>query len=354
MYPHPTSEIDLNDVKIAAICLLAVSIIALLLVRRWPVVLVGWLWYLGLLVPVIGIVQVGGQAMADRYTYLPQIGIAMALVWTADGLLRWINQCARYFALDFRPLAAIAIACIVAALAAVGWRQTTFWRNSESLWTRDLSMYADRNAVANYNLGMTVADLGRHEEAIALYRKALTAIPDDQDSFINMGLSLAALGRYDEAVKAYSKAIELKSSVWIAHKNLGLALKEQGKVADAVAEWRKAIDLRFEQEKKEIPDLLATTARILAASPDDKLRNPAEAIVLATRAVVATKHADATALDTQAIAYAAAGRFSDALTASREALELLPESVASNAVQIAAIRDRMDLYHQGKPYRDAK
>ena len=187
--------------QVAAAVLLLVSITAAAV--RWrrqrPYLLVGWLWYVGMLVPVIGLVQFGGQAEADRFTYLPQIGLAVALVWTAaDACRAWPR---------FRPIGAVAATCAVMILAVAAWRQTSYWRDSETLWTRTLAC-TSRNAVAHNNLGIALADRGRIDEAIEQYRKALDINPDYVEAHNNLGIALASCGRIDEAIEHYRKALE--------------------------------------------------------------------------------------------------------------------------------------------------
>ena len=242
LYPHPTTEVDTRLAIGCGIGLIIISAVAVLMARRWPVLIVGWLWYLGMLVPVIQVLQVGGAAMADRYTYLPQIGIAMALVWTADALVARL-RC--------RTTATLAASCIMALLIVCAWRQTTFWRDSESLWARDLSMFSARNAVGNYNLGLTLYNKGNYEESIVLYNRALAASPDDSDTYINLGLAQAAIGHNEEAIASYNKAIGLDSTSWLAHEKLGLLLRDQGKVAESMTQLRSAIDLASTQDHEE-------------------------------------------------------------------------------------------------------
>jgi len=282
---------------------------------------------------VIQIVQVGGAAMADRYTYLPQVGIAMALVWTADLLVAGLRS---------RAIASLAASCIIALLIVCAWRQTTFWRDSESLWTRDLSMFGAHNAVGNYNLGMTLAEKGRNEEAISLYHHALAASPNDADTYINLGLAEAALDRNDDAIASYNKAIALNSTEWQAHKNLGVLLRDHGKLAEGVEQLRLAVDLKLSEEHEEMPGDLRSCAWILATTLEDKLRNPAQAIELAQRAAKATKNADPEVLDTLAAAYAAAGRFNEAIAQDHLAIEGLAKMNRGNEAIIRDIRQRID------------
>src|SRR5208283_904329 len=160
--------------------------------RKRPWLLVGWLWYVGMLVPVIGLVQFGAQAEADRYTYLPQIGLTLALVWTASELWRGFP----------RPIGAVAATCLLTILLASAWRQTRYWRDSETLWTHALAC-TSQNPVAHGNLGLALLRCGQVDKAVAHFQKALEIKPDYVDARINLGLALARRGQVDGAIGHY-------------------------------------------------------------------------------------------------------------------------------------------------------
>ena len=149
--------------------------------RRFPYLFVGWFWYVGMLVPMIGLVQVGLQAMADRYTYLPQIGLCVAVVWgVAHAVAR--RPCVR-------RACGVASALVVLVLMGCSWRQTSYWRDSETLWTRTLAC-TSQNAVAHNNFGIVLAARGRDDAAIDHYRQALDIDPDNVDAHNNLGNAL--------------------------------------------------------------------------------------------------------------------------------------------------------------------
>ena len=203
--------------------------------------LVGWLWYLGMLVPVIGLLQVGGQTMADRYTYLPQIGLALGLVWAvtdlADFLAARAGSAVRRAG---RFLLALSAAGIIAALAVDAWRQTGYWRNSETLWVRDM-MYP--NLVAHYNLGLALAKTDRHREAIEQYQAALAIDPNDRDTHNNLGLSYEALGKLDDAAREFRWILAEIQKAVEADNKLAEELQLQGKSSEA-QEHRRAGERR--------------------------------------------------------------------------------------------------------------
>jgi tetratricopeptide (TPR) repeat protein len=235
---------------------------------RRPYLLVGWLWYLGTLVPVIGIVQVGSQAMADRYTYVPFIGLSVAVVWgLADLVAAWHVPRAV-------PAAAAAVAlagCVVASCV-----QTVYWHDPMSLWGHALDV-TQGNYVAHYQLGVALQEQGNVAEAQKHYESALrlnpaypqphnnlgvileaagrleealrhllTAIqlePTYADAYNNLGMVLAHMGKADQAADAFSRAVALDPAHVKAHFNLGIVLEKKGRLADAVVQYRAAIGL---------------------------------------------------------------------------------------------------------------
>jgi tetratricopeptide (TPR) repeat protein len=200
-YPHPPTPPAWRPLA-AVLGLAGLSTAAWLGRRTQPWLLVGWLWYLGMLVPVIGIVQVGSQGMADRYTYLPEIGLAIAIVWAASTALRSPTRKRGNL-----PIVA-AVAILLAVLMAMSWRQTSYWRSSEALWTRALDCTGDDNVVAHINLGWALKDQGRLGEAIEQYRRALEIRPDSAEARNKLGVALALQGKLDEALAEFILAVK--------------------------------------------------------------------------------------------------------------------------------------------------
>ena len=179
-YPHPENHLPVWEVIAAFLVLAGITVGALCSWRR-PYLLVGWLWYLGMMVPTIGLVQVGFQSMADRYTYLPQVGLSVALAWGVAEVARsWSYR---------RWVCGLGSALVLAGLMACAWLQTSYWRNSETLWTHAVACTA-QNAKAHSYLGMALADLGRSDEAIAHFRKALEIKPDEAEASLHLGYVL--------------------------------------------------------------------------------------------------------------------------------------------------------------------
>ncbi len=187
-YPHPEGNLPAWKIIGAMLVLAAISAGVWAYRRRRPYLLVGWLWYLGILVPVIGLVQVGLQAMADRYTYLTQIGLYISLVWAGADLCRsWSYR---------RWLCRAASSLVLVILMGCAWRQTSFWCDSEALWTHALAC-TSWNKVAYSNLARALADRGQVDAAIAHYQKALEIKPDFAEAHYSLGNALARRGQVD-------------------------------------------------------------------------------------------------------------------------------------------------------------
>ena len=427
---------------------------------------------MGMLVPVIGLVQVGGQAMADRYTYLPQIGLLIALAWLAkDSLVSW----------PYRTLAyGVSATLILGVLMGCAWRQTTYWHDGETLWSHavDVTPY---NATAHFNYGNILADHKKTEAAIAHYRTALQLQPKNGDVYNNLGNLLTKVKRYDEAIEdlriaiqfdpkdafahnnlglafayakqpeeaidEYRKALALKPGYVTALDNLGLLLQDekrldeagevyeqslkfepedadvcynmgvvrinQGRIDDAIAYFRRVLELkptyvlayhnlgvltsgrgqldeaiacfgraaqldsknpssrnlfdeamaRREQIKSDVaaqrellrehPDdvnLLNRIAWTLATNPTTSIRNGAEAVQLAGRAVQLSQSRNSISLGILAAAYAETGQYAKAVESQQQALALAANE--NNAKRIDSLRARLKVYQAGSPYRD--
>jgi tetratricopeptide (TPR) repeat protein len=232
LYPHPGDSISVGNAIGALLVLAGISAVAMAFRRRCPYLLVGWLWYLGMLVPVSGVAQAGSQARADRFTYLPQIGLCIALVWGAAGACR--SRPGR------RWLGGIGSALVLAALAGCAWRQASFWHDSEILWNRALACTSG-NYMAHYNLGLVLAGRHRLGEAIDHYRLAMEIDPQCAESYNNMGVALVQLGRLDEALAQYRQAVAIRPDYAMARCNLGTVLANGGRTGEAIEQFHKAL-----------------------------------------------------------------------------------------------------------------
>ena len=232
-YPHPGKALPFWKIALALILLIAISNAAFNWRKQRPWLLSGWLWYLGMLVPVIGLVQAGDLARADRYTYLPQIGLYLLLTWGAADL------CAR---LPHRRLLLGSLATTaIAALALTAHRQTSHWRDSETLWNHALACDPD-HLLAHENLGAALDSKGRIPEAISHYQRAVEIKPDYDMAQNNLGLDLFLTGRLSEAVPHFQKALEVKPAYAAAHNNLANVFLQTGQFEDAASHYRKALE----------------------------------------------------------------------------------------------------------------
>jgi tetratricopeptide (TPR) repeat protein len=224
LYPLPTT-LTIAQGLFAAAILGVISFLTILSAKRHPYFLVGWLWYLGMLVPVIGLVQVGSQSMADRYTYLPLIGVFIMLAWGmriiagSDGLRR----------------AAMSAAAIVLLVACTGytWYQIGYWKNSVTLFGHAAEVVPG-NYIAHEALGLVLAKSGRLDEAISQYTESLRIWPEYERALIGMGNVLVRQGRMEEAASFANRALRLKPDSSEAHFLLGYVLMKQGKNDEAL------------------------------------------------------------------------------------------------------------------------
>jgi tetratricopeptide (TPR) repeat protein len=195
---------------------------------------VGWLWFIGMLVPVIGLVQITFYSHADRYTYLPQIGLWVAGTWTVAELAgHWWNR---------RRLLGALAALILLSLFVGAQRQVPYWRDNFSLWSRVLECNPADPAAYN-ELGLALVGQGKVDEAIAQYREALRVDPSYAKADFNLGLAMERQGRMNEASAAYREALQVKPNYGEAHNNLGFVLYRQGRLDEAIAEYREALRL---------------------------------------------------------------------------------------------------------------
>lgn len=240
-YPHAADHLSPWKVALAAVLLGGITALAIVWRRKRPYLLVGWLWYLVALFPVIGFIQVGLQSRADRYSYLPQIGIYIALTWAlADWSLRWNRR---------RVVFAGAAAIVIGALAWQARIQTSYWKSTESLWNHTLEVTTD-NDVAHYNVATLLLNRDQVDEAISHYQKALDIRSDNRETHYHLsvallhtslGNALARKGRLDEALVHYRKAVELRDDFADAHSNLASLLARKGETAEAIAHYEKAL-----------------------------------------------------------------------------------------------------------------
>ncbi len=317
LYPFPDS-LPLWKPTGALALLLAATVAAVMAIRRYPYVTVGWFWYLGMLVPVIGIVQVGSQAMADRYTYIPLIGLFLIIAWGGYDLLRRGSS-------RRAPLAALCV-LMVATLAVATWNQSRHWRDSKTLWARALTVTTENwrahtlygtmlaaeglksEAIVHFTeairiqpvyagiytqLGAALTDLGRPDEAIPHYRDALRLQPDFAPAHDGLGNALAGKGLLTEAISHFAQALRANPNNPISHFRLGSALDNLGRVDEAITDYKEALRLRpdFAPAHSALGNALAGQGLLeeavshyeqaLSVNPDDPLTHNRLAVALA-------------------------------------------------------------------------
>ena len=349
----------------ASAILLAITGVAWWQRKSAPYLLIGWLWFLGTLVPVTGLVQVGGAIMADRYTYLPSIGIFMAVAfWLFDRLPVKIFQ-----ALTVLPL----IACVI-----LTEKQLAYWRNSETLFRHAVAV-TDNNLMAHVNLGSALADDNRPAEALAEFQVAAPLAPFDYAIFQAAGDALLKLDRPQDALSQFSLWLAQAPNSPEAHAAAGRAQAALGNTAAAADEFATAIRLNpfyaephLEQAKlyfqqgadKQADDelraavraqpedvqTLVSVAYCLAASTNAAVRDGQSALDLAFKANELSAGRQAAVYDVLGMAFAATGDFTNAAAAAENALELTPSAKAEAA---GAIQQRLRLYREGKPWSES-
>ena len=400
LYPY---RLDFDPVMVAAAAAALAAVTALFLWqgRRRPYLAVGWLWYVGMLVPVIGLVQVGSQSYADRYTYLPTIGLLVALVWFVGERVA-----------GSRPGRAVAGGVSVLALAGLSVatvRQVPVWKDTVTLFGHALAV-TGVNPVAQEKLGEALLEQGRLPQAISHLEEALRIIPTYADAHNNLGSILGMQGHNEEALEHFRAAV-LGLNTAQVHHNLGFTLAKMGRVDEAIPEYEAALRLdpdryltlvllskvlgsrgRFAEaephlqhaleldprdvetrrllavtvlQEGRIVDGLAAYREILRQRPDDldalnnvawilatcadpRLRDGAESVRLAERARDKSPEPRGVLFSTLAAAYAEAGRFPEAVQACGRAIELARN--AGEAQEAAAYARQLERYRAGRPF----
>jgi tetratricopeptide (TPR) repeat protein len=352
-YPHPNDTLATWQIALAIAFLLAITYAAIVFRNQRPYLFTGWFWYLVMLVPVIGLVQVGEQGHADRYTYLPSIGLFLIAAW-AVGDIAAVGQAGLW-----RGAAIAGTVVIVAALTCTAFTQTSYWRNSETLWTHALTVTADNDvahnnlgylcvghgeldkAMSHYeaaskirsgkldphynlatafvemNLGDVLARKGQPDDAMAHFEQAIKLQPDYAEAYYNRGNVLYSKGRIDEAIADFEKALQIQPTDSDAHTGLGNALLRKGALKEAIAHYNQAMALAPED-----PHSRSNLAWLLATSSDASIRDGAKAVELAQQAVSVSGGREPLFFRTLAAAYAETGRFSDAIAVIQQAVAI--------------------------------
>jgi len=326
--------IEMDKVLASVFVLLLISTGVFVFRRQRPYLVTGWLWYLGTLVPVIGLVQVGAASMADRYSYVPLIGVFIAIAWLmAEFSTKW-----RYGRVC---LAAVSIS-VLAACWQLTAGQIRYWQNDETLARHALAVTTD-NVPMQVLMGNVLFKQGRLEEGTRHFAEALRIWPGNVTATYNLTMALAVQGRFDEAVDACQSTLKLQPRATKIRYLLGNILSKQGKWAEAIGQYQAVLQID--------PDYLFALndlAWLLATATDASLRNGPEAVQLAERACRLSNDQVTMYVGTLAAAYAEAGRFDDAVATAQKAETM---AVASKNERLAQKNlDLLELYQQKIAY----
>ena len=370
-YPHPRGGLPWWQTVGSVVLAAAACFGAIRVSKRYPYVLVGVFWYLGTLVPVIGLVQIGSQAMADRYTYVPLIGLFIIVAWGVPELLpRWHRR---------KIWLTTSATVLLTILAATTWKQVRYWENSFTLFTHDINVTYNNN-LTHYILGLFLDQQGKIDEAMFHYSRSVQLNPlgSDYKIFFKMGYILYQKGQLDEAMFHYKKSLRINPNCAEAHNNIGILLARQGdangaskhylaavrinpkyagayynlgqisanqgKIAEAVIYYRTALLI-----EPEMAQALYRQAWIAATHENIKFRNSIKALELAEKLCKLTDYNEPLALDVLAAAYAEAGRFEEAVQKAEKAHRLA--LISGPEELISGVKERLQLYQAGSPYR---
>ena len=335
-YPHPENRLPALEISLALIVLVGITAIAFIFRRKAPYFVTGWLWYLGMLVPVIGLVQVGWQGHADRYTYLPQIGLYIAVTWAVTDLTHsW----------RFQRIALGAAAVVV--LGALTWSsrlQTSYWRDSETLFTHALAVTSN-NDVALNNLGIIFLEKGQLDDAISKLQAAIDLRPENAPAHDNLAKALLKKGQVAEAMVHYRKFLELEPVNVEARNTLGTALIQQGHLREAIDQWQQALALQPENG-----NAASNLAWVFATCTDESIRDGTRAAELGEKALRISGGKIPMIHKVLAAAYAESGRFADAVETAQRGAELAASQ--GNPALAAELESNIALYQYGRPLRD--
>jgi tetratricopeptide (TPR) repeat protein len=235
LYPLHSNKLSMWQTAAASLLLLIISILTVRSAKNHKYLLVGWLWYLGTLVPVIGLVQVGSQAMADRYTYVPLTGLFIIVAWGVPELLAGWHY--RKVAIGISAVTALSV------LSVCSYLQVGRWRDSLTLFEYTLAAAGDSSTALN-NLGNALTAKGKYNEALEYYYRAIKLDCNDFKAHNNLGNTLSLQARIDEAISHYNEAIRINSAYAAAYGNLGIALMAKGRLDEAIDSYRKALQFK--------------------------------------------------------------------------------------------------------------
>lgn len=333
-YPYPTY--NSFDLVIGFSILISITFILIYVLRNFPYLTFGWLWYLGTLVPVIGIIQVGSQSMADRYTYIPMVGLLIALTWGIEDILkRW--------QINYPVCRSISLIFLAAYFSIFSWIQAGYWKNSETLFKHAIEV-TKSNSGAHFLLGSYYYEQGIFEEAMIEYKKAIKINPNNGNAHKNLGNIYAIRSDAKRAIFHYNAAIRVSQDPSEVYCNLAKIYTNQNKIKEAIQNYKKALEIN-----PEMTMAMYQLAWIYVTHSNDNYRNDKEAIRISEKLCEINKFQDPLSLDVLAAAYANAGRYTEAAELAKKAYGLAEKCQIKDLSN--SIKDRLELYKSGQPYR---
>ncbi len=378
--PYPLRSVAWTGAQVfmAASFLLVLSLAVWHFRRRYPWLIVGWLWYLGMLVPVIGIIQVGRQSMADRYTYLPSLGICIAVVWS---VAYWAGRRSVR-----QVFVSIIAGCALMAFAVAAHHQTGYWRTSADLYEHALAV-TQENATAHLGLASVLANRGELQAAAEHYRRGLELEPESHNGHYNLAMVLLARRvELEEAESNLRIALSRGYKPAATYARLGEVYLLQDRLEPARQAFQAALLSPGQQLPETVVGMAVTLVRmgapeaavnllnqslqngfhtkiadklawIYATHPDDSIRNEAVALELSEEVCRRTRNSNPAYLDTLATAFAANGQFEAAMAAGTSALRQIRELQRNDNAKpwhdlSRALELRLATYGREEPYRD--
>ncbi|MGD0786227.1 MAG: tetratricopeptide repeat protein, partial [Sedimentisphaerales bacterium] len=323
-YPFGADRVAFWQVVMCVLLLLVISIFVIRFGRNQKYLPLGWFWFVGTLVPVIGIVQVGSQALADRYTYIPYIGLFVMVAWGLPAILSKWTSTSSVESPQRKIVLGMSMVIVLTALGICAYRQVSCWKNSITLFSHAVEV-TQNNYLAYNNLGLAYDDLGRSAEAIEAYKQAIKIEPDNAEAYTNLGVAYGNLGRYPEAIDVHKQAIKFKPGLAVAHYNLGNACAKLGRGTEAIEAYKQAI--KIEPDDAMAHYNLGSAYYALGRYPE---------AIDAYKQAIRIKPDYAEAHYNLGITYYALGRYTEAIDAYKQAIKIKPDlAVAYNNLGIA-------------------
>jgi len=306
LYPFDVSGgIAFWQVTLCVLLLAGVTLLVLCLGRRQKYLPVGWFWFVGTLVPVIGLVQVGSQAYADRYTYIPYIGLFIMIGWGLPALVsKWPYR---------RVVLGVSMVIVLMVLGVCSYRQVSYWNNGYTLFSHAVEVTED-NGLAYNNLGVEYGKLGRYPDAIEAFKQAISVKPDYADAYNNLGVAYNNLGRYQDAIEALNQAIKIKPEFAETYYNFGIAYHGLGRYPDAIEAFNRAISIKPNDAKAyyNLGIIYGCSGRHVEA-------------IEAFKQAISVKPDYAEVYNNLGVAYFSCGRYEEAIEAYKQTIRLRPE-----------------------------